>query len=309
MSTKIDKIKVLNTDYQNLLEDYCNYLVLERNLSINTENSYENDLKLYLIYLQEKKINSLKKVSAKDIVTYMEYLKNTNEKTTSIAHKLTAIKNFHKYLLKIRYLDKDVAEAVKRPKIKKQLPDVLTIEEVDKLLFFECKSTFDYRNKAMLELLYGTGLRISEMLNLTFHDIDINECTLRCTGKGKKERIVPIGEYIIDSLNKYLEVRKKLDKNRRCEYIFLNNHGNKMTRQGFFKILKTELKKKNIEKDISPHTLRHSFATHMLEHGANLRVIQELLGHSDISTTRIYTHISNKQVRDDYKNYHPREEE
>lgn len=309
MNTKIDEFKILNIDYKMLLEDYCNHLVLERNLSINTENSYENDLKLYLIYLQKKKISNLKDVSVKDIITYMEYLKNNNEKTTSIAHKLTAIKNFHKYLLKIKYLDKDVASSVKRPKLKKQLPDVLTTEEVDRLLSFECESVFDYRNKAMLELLYGTGLRISEMLNLTFHDIDFNECTLRCTGKGKKERIVPIGEYIIDSLNEYLKTREKLDKNRRCEHIFLNNHGNKMTRQGFFKILKAELKKKNIEKNISPHTLRHSFATHMLERGANLRVIQELLGHSDISTTRIYTHISNKQVRDDYKSYHPREEE
>lgn len=161
----------------------------------------------------------------------------------------------------------------------------------------------------MLELLYGTGLRVSEMLNLTFHDIDLENCTLRCTGKGKKERIVPIGEYIIESLNNYLSVRSKLDKGRRCEYIFLSSYGRKMTRQGFFKFLKSELALKNIHKDVSPHTLRHSFATHMLEHGANLRVIQELLGHSDISTTRVYTHVSNIQIKDDYKVYHPREEE
>lgn len=300
---------ILTNEYLYILEDYCNHLIIERNLSINTENSYYNDIKMYFIYLLENKIISINKVTTKDIINYMEYLKNNNEKTSSIAHKLTAIKNLHKYLLKNGKITRDVAEPVSRPKLRKHLPDVLSIEEVDKLLSIETKTVFDYRNKAMLELLYGTGLRISEMLNLTFHDIDIKNCTLRCIGKGNKERIVPISEYIIDSLNEYLSVRNQLSKGRRCEYIFLSSYGRKMTRQGFFKFLKNELAIKNINKNISPHTLRHSFATHMLEHGANLRVIQELLGHSDISTTRIYTHISNKQIKDDYKKYHPREEE
>lgn len=308
-NTIIENKKYLPDEYRYMLEDYCNHLVIERNLSVNTENSYYNDLKMYLLYLTEHKITTINKITTKNIIDYMEYLKITQEKTTSIAHKLTAIKNFHKYLLKIGKINKDVAEPVSRPKLKKSLPDVLSAEEVDKLLNIETKTVFDYRNKAMLELLYGTGLRISEMLNLTFHDIDIENCVLRCTGKGRKERIVPIGEYIIDSLNEYLEFRDKLSKGRKCEYIFLSSYGRKMTRQGFFKFLKNELAIKNINKDVSPHTLRHSFATHMLEHGANLRVIQELLGHSDISTTRVYTHISNKQIKDDYKNYHPREEE
>lgn len=304
-----EKKIVLTKEYHYILEDYCNHLVIERNLSTNTENSYYNDLKLYMLYLLSQNITDLNQVTTKDITNYMEYLKSHEEKTTSIAHKLTSIKNLHKYLLKNERLKKDVAESVSRPKLKKQLPDVLSIEEVDELLNIETNTVFDYRNKAMLELLYGTGLRVSEMLNLTFHDIDIESCTLRCTGKGRKERIVPIGEYVIDSLNKYLTVREKLSKGRRCEYIFLSSYGTKMTRQGFFKFLKNELAIKNINKNISPHTLRHSFATHMLEHGANLRIIQELLGHSDIATTRIYTHISNKQIKDDYKNYHPREEE
>lgn len=309
MDIRHDEKKIITNEYRLLLEDYCNYLILERNLSINTENSYYNDIKMYLLYLLDLNIFNINKVTIKNITSYMEYLKETGEKTSSIAHKLTSIKNFHKYLLKIGVLNKDVSELISRPKMQKQLPDTLTIEEVDQLLDIETITVFDYRNKAMLELLYGTGLRVSEMLNLTFHDIDLENCTLRCSGKGRKERIVPIGEYIIEALKNYLEIRKELDKGRRSDYIFLNNHGNKMTRQGFFKLLKKELNRKQIYKDISPHTLRHSFATHMLEHGANLRVIQELLGHSDISTTRIYTHISNKQVKEDYKKYHPREEE
>ena len=161
----------------------------------------------------------------------------------------------------------------------------------------------------MLELIYGTGLRISELLSLTLNDIDLINCTVRCMGKGRKERVLPINEYIIEYLEKYLDIRSKLEKKIKYKELFLNNHGKPITRQGFFKILKKLLLEKGLNTNISPHTLRHSFATHLLENGADLRLIQEMLGHSDISTTRIYTHISNQKVKTDYEEYHPRKEE
>ena len=186
---------------------------------------------------------------------------------------------------------------------------MLTVEEVTKLLDIKGDTAFDIRNKCMLELLYGTGLRISELLSLTLNDIDTINATVRCVGKGDKERIVPINDYIIESLNDYLKVRSELLKNKNTKELFLNKDGNNLTRKGFFKLLKKMLLEKGLNPNVSPHTLRHSFATHLLEYGADLRVIQEMLGHSDISTTRIYTHITNKKVREDYNNYHPRNKE
>ena len=200
----------------------------------------------------------------------------------------------------------DVSSTVDRPKISKHLPNVLSVEEVDKLLDIKLETIYDIRNKAMLELLYGTGLRITELLDLKVFDLDLENCIVRCIGKGSKERIVPIGEYIIVYLTKYLEIRKDFIKGKSTDYLFLNKNGGRLSRFSFFKILKKMLEEKGIKKEVSPHSLRHSFATHMLENGADLRSIQELLGHSDIATTRIYTHISNNKVKRDYDEYHPR---
>ena len=174
------------------------------------------------------------------------------------------------------------------------------------MLDIKLDSKFDYRNKAMLELMYGTGLRVSELVSLTLNDIDSTNCIIRIMGKGSKEREIPLGEYSIYYLNKYLEVRSSMLKGNDDNKLFLNNHGRGMTRQGFFKNLKKILKEKGLNTDISPHTLRHSFATHLLNRGADLRSIQEMLGHSDISTTKIYTHVSDDKVSSDYKKYHPR---
>ena len=291
---------------ENLIEQYINYVLFERRLSKNTASSYKNDLDKFMIYLKDKHINSFKNVSKKDITSYLEYLNKEDVSTSSIARKLTTIKNFYTYLVKTEIIKSNVAETIERPKLRKKLPQVLTIEEVDKLLDLELNTKFDYRNKAMLELLYGTGLRISELLNLKLGDIDFSNCIVRCLGKGNKERIVPIGEYVIYYLNSYLEYRPFLLKNKKSDYLFLNSRGEHLSRFSFFKILKELLRKKGINKHISPHSLRHSFATHILEGGADLRSIQELLGHSDISTTKIYTHISNKQIKEDYENFHPR---
>ncbi len=293
---------------ENDIDDYKSYLTLERRMAKNTTDSYIEDLKKYRDFLiNNRKIEKTADIKKEDIESYLEYLNKNKLSTTSIARKLTAIKNFHKYLFATNTLDSDPSITIERPKLRKTLPNVLTIDEVDNLLDIKLESPFDYRNKAMLELLYGTGLRISEMLDLKLTDVDFENCIVRCFGKGSKERIVPIGEYIIDSLKEYLENgRNKLLGKKVTDYLFLNSRGGRISRFSFFKILKKLLLEKGIKKDVSPHSLRHSFATHMLENGADLRSIQELLGHSDISTTRIYTHITNKKVTNDYIEFHPR---
>ena len=291
---------------ENDIEDFINYIIFEKRLSKNTSNSYKLDLNLYKDYMKKRNITNTNDISKSDIEKYLESLYKEDISVSSIARKLTTIKSFHNYMFQTKKVNIDVSETIERPKLRKKLPNVLTVEEVDKLLNIECNTPFDYRNKSMLELMYATGLRVSELLDLKLGDIDIENCVIRVVGKGSKERIVPIGEYTLDSLNNYLEVRNELLKNKTCEYLYLNNMGGRLSRFSFFKLIKKLLIEKGIHKDISPHTLRHSFATHMLDYGADLRSIQELLGHSDIATTKIYTHISNNKIREEYNEYHPR---
>ena len=292
-----------NEDY---IDNYINYVLFERRLSKNTASSYKNDMDKFMIYLKDHGVSDLKKVSKKDITNYLEYLNNNNLSTTSIARKLTTIKNFYIYLTKTEVITNNIAEGIERPKLRKKLPEVLTIEEVDKLLDISLNTPFDYRNKAMLELLYGTGLRISELLDLKLNDIDFENCIVRCLGKGSKERIVPIGEYVIYYLNVYLDYRPLLLKRKKSDYLFLNSRGERLSRFSFFKMLKSLLMTKGITKHISPHSLRHSFATHLLTGGADIRFVQEMLGHSSISTTQIYTHISQERLKEQHKKFHPR---
>ena len=293
-------------NFKESFDEFINFIMFEKRLSKNTISSYGEDLSKYFEFLNKKKIFYIEDIKTSTIEEYLIYLKDNEYTITSISRKLTTIKNFHNYLFQNKMVSKNVSETIERPKIKKSLPKVMTIEEVDKLLNIECNTVFDYRNKAMLELLYATGLRVSELLNLKMNDIDIENCVVRCFGKGSKERIVPIGEYVIYYLNKYIEERQVLFRKKRSDYLFLNKSGGPLSRFSFFKIIKRLLKEKNIKVDVSPHTLRHSFATHMLEYGADLRSIQELLGHSDIATTKIYTHISNNRIKEDYNKYHPR---
>lgn len=291
---------------EDAIEEFINYCFFEKGLSDKTNESYRNDLDVYKEFLEDRGVISINKIKSEDI---KEFLKERNgvEETTTIAHNLTVIKNFHTYLLRQNLVSVDVSEFIERPKLRKYLPKTLSIEDIDKLLDIKLDTPFDYRNKAMLELLYGTGLRVSELINLTLTDIDYTNCIIRVMGKGGKEREIPLGEYSIYYIREYLSVRNKLLKNGlNCDKLFLNNHGKGMTRQGFFKNLKAILKEKGLNPEVSPHTLRHSFATHLLSHGADLRSIQEMLGHSDISTTKIYTKISDDQVRVDYDTYHPR---
>lgn len=289
---------------EDAISDFLNYCIFEKGLSDHTKKSYENDLNVYQDFLKEKGISTVNEIDSDHI---KEFLKVRNEEeTTTVAHNLTVIKNFHIYLLKEKIVAHDVSEFIERPKLRKSLPKTLSIEDIDNLLSLSLETPFDYRNKAMLELMYGCGLRVSELVNLEINDIDITNCFIRIMGKGSKEREIPIGEYAIEYLKKYLGVRDLLVKNKPCTKLFLNNHGNGMTRQGFFKILKSLLREKGLNTEVSPHTLRHSFATHLINRGADLRSIQEMLGHSDISTTKIYTRVTDEKVLEDYNEYHYR---
>ena len=284
--------------------DFLNYCIFEKGLSDKTKESYNNDLDIYKEFLKNRGIETVNRISSDDIKDFLK--ERSNEETTTIAHNLTVIKNFHNYLLKEKLVSNNVSEFIERPKLRKNLPKSLSIEDVDKLLDIPLNGPFDYRNKAMLELMYGSGLRVSELVNLEINDIDFTNCIIRILGKGSKERDVPVGEYALYYLEEYLKVRDSLLKKKSCTKLFLNNHGMGITRQGFFKMLKGLLLEKGLNPDVSPHTLRHSFATHLINRGADLRSIQEMLGHSDISTTKIYTKVSDEKVLEDYNKYHLR---
>ena len=292
---------------EDAIVDFIQYCLFEKGLTDQSVSSYQNDLDVYLSFLQDKNVFLVKDITSDHIKEFLK-IRGDSESTSTVAHNLTVIKNFHKYLIKENIVKEDVSLFISRPKLQKRLPRALTVEEVDLLLDITLNTPFDYRNKAMLELMYGAGLRVSELVSLTLNQIDLENGLIRIMGKGRKEREIPIGEYGVYYLKLYLEHRGMLIKNHRQEdALFLNNHGKQITRQGFFKILKQLLLDTGLNPDVSPHTLRHSFATHLLSHGADLRSIQEMLGHSDISTTKIYTHVSDEKVEADYKKYHPRE--
>jgi len=286
-----------------LIQEFLRYLLIDKGYSYNTIESYKRDLEKFLEYNKDKNIN---KITSEDLKTYVKYLKEENLNEKSIARSISSLKSFYKFLSIEKYINNNPSEALFLPKVKKSLPNILTEDEVLKLLDIQLTDSFSYRNKAMLELLYATGLRVSELINLKLQDIDLSQDIIRTFGKGSKERVIPIGDFAKEYLEKYIyEYRGSMLKRESSEYLFLNNHGIKMTRQGFFKIIKKIAKEKGINKELSPHTLRHSFASHLLKYGADLRTIQELLGHSDISTTQIYTHITNEELKENYNNFHP----
>lgn len=284
------------------ISEYLNYLTLDLNYSNNTNNAYDNNLKKFCNYIGKK---DLLHVTSKDIEKYIKSLNDLAP--TTISNNISALKSFYNYYIKLDKISSNPCDAIKMPKLGTHLPTYLTLNEIDKLLDISIETPFDARNKAILELMYGTGLRISEVITLEFKNIDYEECIVRVMGKGSKERIVPINDYAIGSLKNYTtNYRPLLVKKTLNNYLFLNNHGGPMTRQGVFKMIKAESLKKGITKNISPHTLRHTFATHLLENGADLRIIQELLGHEDISTTQVYTHLTNEALHKDYLEYFPR---
>lgn len=285
----------------NYINKYLDYLKFERKLSKNTILSYKNDLNDLYLYFNEDIINN----NDTEMTKYIYSLKELNAR--SLAHHITVINSFYEFLISEEIIQINPCEGIKSPKLPNKLPNYLTEDEVDKLMNINLETPYSYRNKAMFELLYATGLRVSELVSLKFNDIDLNNDFVRVIGKGSKERIVPVSDLAIKWLSIYLnQYRPIILKNRDSEYLFISNALKSITRQGFFKIIKQEVKRAGINKDVSPHVLRHSFATHLLNHGADLRVIQELLGHSDISTTQIYTHLVNEKIKKDYEEYHPR---
>ena len=286
------------------ITEFLTYLKIDKKYSLNTINAYKNDLEKYYKCMQSKKKN-IDDITKKEIEGYLKYLNEEKLSMSTISHNISTIRSFYKFLAIDKNLKNNPIELIELPKLKKRIPKVLSEEDINNLLTIKCNNNFDIRNKAMLELMYSTGVRVSELVNLTIYDIDLTEDIIKVFGKDIKERIVPLGDMALDSVKDYLKVRKEMLKKENNDYLFLNNHGKKLTRQGFFKIVKNLAKEKNIKTEFSPHTLRHSFASHLLKYGADLRSIQELLGHSDLATTQIYTHIENDTKKEIYHKSHP----
>lgn len=283
------------------VEDYLLFLKTEKKLGDNTINSYMLDLEDFF-----KTFNgSIESCTKKDILAYISSI-NGLEVSTVNRH-ISSLKSFFNYLVDESIIKVSPMEEVSSLKSPKKLPKYLSISEVDKLLNIPLNSEFDYRNKAMLELMYATGLRVSELVSIEYSNIDFENSIIRINGKGKKERIIPLGEVASYYLKVYLsDYRSKLLKRNTYNQVFLNNHGKPITRQGFNYILENIRELTGIEKEITPHVLRHSFATHLLEGGADIRSIQEMLGHENISTTNIYTEVVNDVLRSNYEMYHNR---
>ena len=285
------------------IEDYELFLKTEKKLGNNTIDSYILDI---IKFYEWNNNSDITYMSKKQILEYISYLRSyLNEK--SINRHISSLKGFYLYLVDNNVICESPLEEIYSLKTKKTLPKYLSVEEVDKLLNINLKTPFDYRNKAMLEVMYATGLRVSELVGLCFSNIDFENSLIRVNGKGKKERIVPLGEIAQYYLKIYInDYRSKLLNKNNYDLIFLNNHGKPISRQGFNFILNNIRKEVKIDKDITPHTLRHSFATHLLERGADIRSIQEMLGHENISTTNIYTYVVNNVLRENYDTYFPR---
>ncbi len=290
------------------LQNYTNYLSVEKGLAKNTLESYRRDLRKLYGFMKKLEITDLQLVSRDDINQFIFELKKQGCATSSISRCIASIRSFFNFLLQEGLIEKNPAIELESPRLEKKLPRVLTTDEVEKLL--SQPSPFEHnglRDRAMLELLYASGIRVSELVSLNITDFEPQVGFLRCRGKGMKERIVPIGSVAINYVNEYLDKsRAKLLKKNGEPALFVNHHGRRMTRQGFWKILKKYALKSNIHGEITPHTLRHSFATHLIENGADLRSVQEMLGHSDISTTQIYTQITKRKIREVYDKTHPR---
>ncbi len=291
------------------LKEYLYYLKITKNLSKNTITSYERDLKEYLAFIEKNyEIRNINRIEKKHIDNFIRSLARKQVSPRTTTRKISSIHSFHKYLLSENIVDRDIVAKVKKPVTPKKLPTVLNMEEIERFIDASLGSgkALDLRNKAMVELAYGSGLRVSELLDLEISDLHLNMNLVNITGKGSKERIVPLGEESVHAIRKYLvEARGQLDPKHR-EHLFVNKNGDKMSRIGFYKIIQTIAERAGIEKQMSPHTLRHSFATHLLENGASLRSVQDLLGHEDIMTTEIYTHVTRKHIQKEYEMKHPR---
>ncbi|CAM3240391.1 site-specific tyrosine recombinase XerD [Vagococcus fessus] len=291
------------------LRDYIHYLKVERGLSENTIVSYERDLKRYMLFLDNQAIASWDDLDRYVILTFLRELTDEKKSAASITRMISSLRKFHQFLKQERYSDVDPMQHIETPKKAQKLPKSLSQDEIVRLL--EAPDTtdkFGIRDRAILEVMYATGLRVSELIGLKMSDLHLSLGLIQTIGKGDKERIIPLGDIAIQWIEIYLErSRPKLSRpGQNDPHLFLNHHGKGFSRQGIWKNLVKHVKTAGIDKEVTPHTLRHSFATHLLENGADLRIVQELLGHSDISTTQIYTHISKQRLADVYNDYFPR---
>jgi len=290
-----------------LVKEFEYELKAASGLSPHTIAAYVRDVKDYITYLTVvRQLNDVTEITRKDLTNYMMTLRKKHFQSSTLSRKISSMAQFHEFLLKEKLVNENIVKHIPKPKQKKSLPTVLSIEEIKRLLSAAEEDTpLSKRNIAMLELLYGSGLRVSELTELQTRQLHLTEGVVHVIGKGQKERIVPLSAYAIEHLRIYIEgPRLKLAK-APSAYVFLNRHGQPISRVGFFKILKELAVKAHIDKSISPHTLRHSFATHLLEQGVDLRYVQEMLGHQDVSTTEIYTHVNREYLQTIYAKYHP----
>jgi len=290
-----------------LLQNFQEYLSVEKGLSENSIFSYRYDLNKFKSYLEKQQIDFLE-VQTKDIMKFLMEEKNRKISSKTLAREVVAIRQFYKYLRDEKQVDYNPTDKIGTPEVMRAIPDHLTIQEVDELfLAIDEDNIYELRDKCIFELLYSAGLRISEACNLRMTDIDMDSGMITVEGKGGRERLVPFGEKSLKILRLYLEKsRPEILKARSCEYLFVSKKGSYINRKSVWRLLNIYIKRTGINKKVTPHTLRHSFATHLLENHANLREVQELLGHIDISTTQIYTHMANKTLKEVHKKHHPR---
>ncbi|MBZ4219264.1 MAG: site-specific tyrosine recombinase XerD [Chlorobium sp.] len=303
-------MNALQHHLQSALESFLNYMLIERNFSANTRESYNNDLERYLLFMQHRS-RSLEVITSHHIEEFMGELYSIGLEASSIARNISAIRSFHKFLVLERVLGSNPAENIHQPKKAQYLPSVLTVDETMRLLAAPQAQNppgkYDLRDKAMLELLYATGVRVSELINIRQQNLYLDAGFVRIFGKGSKERLVPVGSSAIAWVKRYqTELRLSLVQLNSDDYLFLNARGIKLSRMGLFTLVQKYAGMAGIEKNISPHTFRHTFATHLLEGGADLRAVQEMLGHRSIVTTQIYTHIDRSFIKEVHKTFHPR---
>lgn len=290
-----------------LVQKFVNFLEMDKRLSLNTLQSYRRDIEQYFTYLQEINLQNISNSNKTTVIAYLLYLQKKGRATSTISRNLASIRSFYQYIAKNKMIDQDPTAELESPKVEKKLPQILSTQEVELLLEQpQCVDLKGFRDKAMLELLYATGIRVSELIQLNVPDLNLEIAFIRCN-KGTRERMIPIGSMAIAALKEYLNKSRPLLIQKSDEKaLFVNINGGRLTRQGFWKIIKQYKNQAQISKDITPHTLRHSFAAHLLENGADLRSIQEMLGHSDISSTQIYAQIATNKIKEVYKKTHPR---
>lgn len=297
-------------EFQYAVEDYIHFIQVERQLSVNTLASYRRDLESYVNFLQNAEgMANFNHIERTTILRHLEQLRVQGKTSRTIARHISSIRSFHQFLLREKRAESDPTVHLEMPTIEQKLPNILSIEEIEALLTAPNRSKPQgIRDLAMLELLYGSGMRISELIALDLADIHLTMGFVRVFGKGGKERIIPLGKSALSTISTYLNnARGQLQgKYPKTDAFFINQRGKRLTRQGCWKLMKEHALKAGIQHELTPHTLRHSFATHLVENGADLRAVQEMLGHADISTTQIYTHISKTRLSEVYKQFHPR---